>query len=148
MSTLLRSTVWHAFLELLARNPVYQWGGRRDDGVDCSGFVELAVYKASEGKIDLRGKNSDGLWNELAPVSVAQLLPGDLVFYWGPTSKDEHDVSHVMVYAGAGMCFGMAWGGPADVDAVVSRAQGHTVKVMKLNYRDDLAGFRRLPLAD
>lgn len=149
MSAVLRSTFLRICLEQLARNPVYQWGGRRDDGMDCSGFVDVAMFKASEGLTDYRATyNTDKLWNELAPVTVAELLPGDLVFYWGPAPKDEHDVSHVMVYAGAGICFGMAYGGPADVDPVVSRAKGHTVKVLPVKYRSDLAGFRRLPLAD
>lgn len=144
--TALRTTFWQHCLEQLSHCPPYVWGGKRDDGLDCSGFVTLALFKASEGSIDWRAShNTDLLW-ALPRIAVADLLPGDLCLYWGSAPKDENDVSHVMVYAGAGRCFGMAWGGPSDVDAAHSRALGHVCKVMPVNYRADLAGFTRLPL--
>lgn len=144
--TALRTVFYRHCLDQLAHCPAYVWNGKRDDGLDCSGFVTLALYKASEGTLDWRAThNTDALW-ALPRVDVKDLLPGDLCLYWGPTPKDEHDVSHVMVYAGAGVCFGMAWGGPSDTDAAKSRAQGHVAKVMPVHYRADLAGFTRLPL--
>lgn len=146
MTTALRSRFWLRALEQAVRAMPYVWGGRRDDGCDCSGFVTLALYKASEGLIDWRAThNTDALW-ALPRIKAAELLPGDLVLYWGPTPKDEHDVSHVMVYAGAGVVVGQAWGGPSDTDPARSRALGHVTKALPLHYRSDLAGFTRLPL--
>ncbi len=142
----LRQTFYRACLEQLARNPAYLWGGREADAMDCGGFVERAVLTASAGRIDIRGKNTDGLWNMSRPVAPGDEQPGDLAFYSDhpPTAADP--VSHVMVVAGLGQCFGMAWGGSADVDPQVSRALGHVVKVLPVHYRSDFVGFRRLPL--
>lgn len=142
----LRTTFWRICLEQAVRSIPYVWGGRRDDGMDCSGFVTTALFKASEGRIDWRAThNTDALW-ALPRVKAADLIPGDLVLYWGPKPKDLSDVSHVMVYAGVGQCIGQAWGGPTDVDPVRSRALGHVTKAFSIHYRDDLAGFTRLPL--
>ncbi|MFZ5440446.1 MAG: NlpC/P60 family protein [Myxococcota bacterium] len=142
-----RSAYYRHCLEQLARAVPYVWGGRRDDGLDCSGFVVLALFKASEGRIDWRKThNTDTLWTTLPRISEGEVLPGDLALYWGPAPKDANDVSHVMVCAGAGMCFGQAWGGPADTDAKRSRELGHVTKVMPVHYRADLAGFVRPPV--
>lgn len=146
MITALRTTFWGHCLDQYAAHMAYVWGGRRDDGADCSGFVTLALFKASAGAIDWRKDiNTDGLW-ALPKVTVAELQVGDLCLYWGPHPKDEHDVSHVMVYGGAGQCIGQAWGGPGDTDAARSRILGHVTKRFPVNYRADLAGFTRLPL--
>ena len=80
----------------------------------------------------------------LAPRDDAEV--GDLVLYWGEHSTGPEDVSHVMVYAGAGQCVGQGWGGPSDVDPAASRAAGKVSQVRAVHYRPDLAGFRRLPL--
>lgn len=146
MSTALRSRFWRHCLEQAVRSMPYVWGGRRDDGCDCSGFVTLALYKASEGLLDWRAThNTDTLWQG-PRVKVAELLVGDLALYWGPAPKDENDVSHVMVYAGNGVVIGQAYGGPSDTDAKRSRELGHVTQALPMHYRTDLAGFVRLPL--
>lgn len=144
--TALRTVFWgHCLDQAMAKIP-YVWGGKRDDGADCSGFVTLALFKASAGTIDWRAThNTDLLW-ALPRISVAELQVGDLCLYWGPAPTSDADVSHVMAYAGAGQCIGQAWGGPGDTDPARSRQLGHVTKRLPVNYRSDLAGFTRLPL--
>ena len=128
----------------LAPTP-YVWGGKAPGGLDCSGLVTLALHEA--GGPDLRQTaNTDVLWNTLPPVEEEQLEVGDLALYWGEHSKGPEDVSHVMLWAGAGIVLGQHWGGPGDVDPVVSRLAGKVTGARPLLYRTDFAGFRRLPL--
>lgn len=141
-----RSAYYGHCLEQFGRRPGYVWGGKRDDGMDCSGFVALALFKASGGEIDHRAThNTDRMWAEYEVVLEADLLPGDLCFYWGE-SQGPLDVSHVMVYVGAGRCIGMYWGGRGDTDASSSRAAGKVAGQKPVRYRADLAGFRRPPV--
>lgn len=145
-TTALRSRFWLKCLEQYAAQVPYVWGGRHEGGMDCSGFVTMALFKASEGRIDWKAThNTDALW-QLPKVETENLIVGDLVLYWGPTPRDALDVSHVMVYAGAGLCMGQAYGGPQSINPAQSRSLGHVTKVLPLHYRHDLAGFVRLPL--
>lgn len=143
----------------------YRWGGRDPlTGLDCSGFVISALREVSDGRINLNDYWTDRLWAEVPRLQNWEeqpLRPGDLVFYWGATSKGPDDVSHVMVllcetklelvYAGlppvrSGLLMGMPYGGSADVDAVASKARSRTAKVMRWGYRTtDIAGVCRLP---
>ena len=141
-----RATFWRRVLAHALEPTPYVWGGKRPGALDCSGLVTLSLWEASDGRIDWRDTiNTDGLW-KLPPVDVADLLPGDLVLYWGEHSTGPEDVSHVMVWAGAGVVVGQAWGGPLDLDANQSRLKGKVSQVKPVHYRGDLAGFRRLPL--
>lgn len=144
--TATRGTFYRRCLELLASRIGYVWGGKTVKGLDCSGFVTLALQQA--GGDDLRAThNTDRLWVEFPRVaSAAEVLPGDLVLYSGAFSKGPDDVEHVMVCAGFGLCFGMGWGGSKDVDPAASIAAGKVGLVRTLDYRPDLAGFVRLPL--
>lgn len=138
-----RSVFFRRALELLASRPGYVWGGKQPGALDCSGFVTLALHLA--GGPDLRAThNTDRLWTEFPRVELADVLPGDLALYQGAFSKGPEDVEHVMVYAGLGLCFGMAWGGSHDTDAEVSRLAGKVAMVRELHYRPDFAGFVRL----
>lgn len=142
----LRTAFWRRVLTHVLEPTPYVWGGKRPGALDCSGLVTLSLWEASDGRIDWRQThNTDALW-KLEPVDVVQLEPGDLVLYWGEHSRGPEDVSHVAVYAGAGVVVGQNWGGPGDVDPAVSRAQGKVSSVKPIHYRTDLAGFRRLPL--
>lgn len=132
-------------LELLASRPGYVWGGRTQQGLDCSGFVTVALQLA--GGPDLRAShNTDKLWTGFPRIELADVKPGDLALYFGAFSKGPDDVEHLMVCDGAGNCFGMASGGSKDVDAEASRQAGKVAAVRSLDYRPDLAGFVRLPL--
>lgn len=141
-----RAAFWRRVLVHAMAPTPYVWGGKVPGALDCSGLVTLSLWEASEGRIDWRQThNTDALWR-LPPVDVAQLEPGDLVLYWGEHSTGPEDVSHVMVYAGAGVCVGQAWGGPGDINSRQSMLAGKVSQVKPVRYRSDLAGFRRLPL--
>lgn len=134
-------------LAQLALRPPYVWGGKSDAGLDCSGFVTLALHRASKGALDWRQThNTDALWKLPRIALEKDVLHGDLALYWGAHSTGPMDVSHVMVCAGAGIVYGQAYGGPGDTDPVASRAAGKVTQVLPLRYRPDLAGFVRLPL--
>jgi cell wall-associated NlpC family hydrolase len=88
----------------------YQWGGTGPGGYDCSGLV-WSAYKAAG--VDLprtsRAQSTVG-----APVSKANLKPGDLVFFYSP-------VGHVGMYVGNGlMVHSSTYGQPVSVVPVDS----------------------------
>jgi prophage tail gpP-like protein/cell wall-associated NlpC family hydrolase len=95
---------------------------------DCSGFATWC-YK-SAGAPDPNGNGYDGsgytgtLWNNGRSVTLAQISPGDLVFYSDPSSVH----SHVAVYAGFGK--------------VVSFGSEQGPFILPVKYRSDLFGFR------
>lgn len=141
-----RSLYYSACLSLLKAATPYVWGGRTRLGLDCSGFPGLALYEASKGAQDLRGYNTDLFWTKLPRIEFDKMRVGDLILYWGPAPKDESDVSHAMVYAGEGVCFGQAYGGPKDVDPIASRKVGRVTQILPVTYRPDLAGFVQMPV--
>ncbi|KAG0091417.1 hypothetical protein BGZ93_003273 [Podila epicladia] len=83
----------------------YVWGGghgrqpgRTNGGYDCSGLVRFAVWKGSDGTIDLgHGGNTDSQYRDghSRKIGASERQPGDLVFY-GTRS----DVHHVALYIG------------------------------------------------
>ncbi len=87
----------------------YRWGGDGSEGgFDCSGLVAY-VFKEVAG-VELP-HHAASQRNEGRPISVAQLQPGDLVFFGGTTvtrkgkGKKAHKVvstrtSHVGIYIG------------------------------------------------
>ena len=70
----------------------YVWGGTTTRGFDCSGLVLWSFKKAG---ISLP-RTSSAQSNVGQPVSLANLQPGDLVFFYS-------QVSHVGIYVGNGM---------------------------------------------
>jgi peptidoglycan DL-endopeptidase CwlO len=72
----------------------YVWGGESPGvGFDCSGLVQWAWRQAG---VDLP-RTSGEQFDATTPVSIADLEPGDLLFY-GPDGSD-----HVAMYVGGGM---------------------------------------------
>jgi peptidoglycan DL-endopeptidase CwlO len=68
----------------------YVWGGAAPGGFDCSGLVVFAY-----GQLGISLPHYTGaLWNVGTPVSIDQLEPGDLVFFYG--------LGHVGIYIGGG----------------------------------------------
>ena len=69
----------------------YAWGGNGPSAYDCSGLTTAAYKQAG---ITLP-RTSYSQWTVGTPVSLAELQPGDLVFYYS-------DISHVGIYIGDG----------------------------------------------
>src|SRR4051812_31712346 len=69
----------------------YVWGGAGPSSYDCSGLVQYA-YRAAGISLPHSSRMQSTLGT---PVSVANLRPGDLVFFYSP-------VSHVAMYIGNG----------------------------------------------
>jgi cell wall-associated NlpC family hydrolase len=70
----------------------YLWGGLSRWGYDCSGLT-WAAYRAHGITIP---RDADAQFAAGRPVTLAQLLPGDLLFYEHPI------VGHVAMYVGGG----------------------------------------------
>ena len=76
----------------------YVWGAEGPDSYDCSGLTQRSYAEAGVGlPRTSREQARVGL-----PVRVADLLPGDLVF-WAYDPADLGTVHHVAMYAGNGM---------------------------------------------
>ncbi|MGJ6981009.1 NlpC/P60 family protein [Aestuariimicrobium soli] len=69
----------------------YVYGGTGPTGFDCSGLTG-AAWRAAGVSLP---RTSQGQWGVGVPVSVSQLQPGDLVFYYS-------GISHVGIYVGNG----------------------------------------------
>lgn len=71
----------------------YRYGGRSPQGIDCSGLVHYSFARAgirglprSAGEIELAA----------APVDLAKIRPGDLLFF----RLERRRTSHVAIYVG------------------------------------------------
>jgi peptidoglycan DL-endopeptidase CwlO len=72
----------------------YHFGGADEAGFDCSGLA-LYVYERVGLSIP---RTAAAQQHAALPVPLAQLAPGDLVFF----SSDGQSVDHVGIYAGLG----------------------------------------------
>jgi cell wall-associated NlpC family hydrolase len=81
-----------AFAESQIGKP-YQWGGAGPGSYDCSGLVMVAWEHAGVSF----PHSAQDQYDLTSRVSIADLRPGDLVFYGTPT-----DVYHVGIYVGNG----------------------------------------------
>ena len=69
----------------------YSWGAAGPNAFDCSG---LTMYSWASAGVSLP-HSSSAQYSAVQHVSVADLQPGDLVFYYSP-------ISHVAIYIGGG----------------------------------------------
>lgn len=76
----------------------YVWGATGPETFDCSGLTGWA-YR--QGGLNLP-RTSRQQWFAGSHPSVADLLPGDLLF-WGPDRSNPQSIHHVAMYVGAGM---------------------------------------------
>ena len=76
----------------------YVWGGSSPStSFDCSGYISWVLNHSGW---NVGRQNAQGLYNLCAPVSAAQVKPGDLVFFKG--IYDTPGVSHCGIYVGNG----------------------------------------------
>lgn len=75
----------------------YVWGGETPGhGFDCSGLVQWAWAQAG---IQIP-RTTESQWPDLVHVSLQDLQPGDLLFYYN--LDGDHTVDHVVMYVGSG----------------------------------------------
>lgn len=72
----------------------YLWGGEGPDAWDCSGLTMMAWAAAGERLTHYTGSQ----WKETSRVAIADLAPGDLVFF----GKSADSIHHVGLYVGDG----------------------------------------------
>ena len=98
----------------------YAWGGAGPSSFDCSGLAQYAYAAAG-----IALAHSSSMQSTLGtPVSVADLQPGDLVFFYSP-------VSHVAMYIGNGQI-------------VQASTYGQPVAVTELAYMPAPTAARRI----
>jgi cell wall-associated NlpC family hydrolase len=98
----------------------YVWAGAGPNTFDCSGLTQYAY-----GAAGVSLPHSSRMQSQMGvPVSVANLQPGDLVFFYSP-------VGHVGMYIGNGQM-------------VHSPTRGDVVKVTNLAHMPGLSAARRL----
>jgi cell wall-associated NlpC family hydrolase len=76
----------------------YRWGAVGPDAFDCSGLTSSA-YRAAGTAIPRVSRDQ---WNAGPHVDVANLLPGDLVFF-ADNTRDPSTIHHVGMYVGNGL---------------------------------------------
>lgn len=105
----------------------YRYGGTTKKGLDCSGLVNRVWEDLKMNKIP---RASSALFNTGKPIRLAELRPGDLVFF---KNTYKRGISHVGVYAGN--------------NKFVHASYKHGVTTAKLSdpyYQLHYAGARRL----
>ena len=106
----------------------YRYGGTSKRGMDCSGLVQRVWADLKMKKLP---RASAALYNSGKPVHLADLRPGDLVFF---KNTYKQGISHVGVYAG-------------NNKFVHAQGHRHGVTITKLSdpyYQLHYAGARRL----
>jgi len=106
----------------------YKFGGTSKRGMDCSGLVSRVWSDLKMKKVP---RASAALYNSGKPVRMAELRPGDLVFF---KNTYKRGISHVGVYAGKNKFVHAA-----------NRRQGVTItRLSDPYYQLHYAGARRL----
>lgn len=118
------------------------WAHKGPGVFDCSGLVTHCLREC--GGPDWRGThNSQRLFDELQAPDVP--MPGDLVF-WRPRGKFAGRVEHVAILLPGGAVLTADGATPRITTLEAARAAGARVCVRSsTQYRQQLAGFRRLP---
>ena len=70
----------------------YVWGGYDPSGFDCSGFVSWCLVHS--GARNTGRLTAQELYDICTPISEAEAMPGDLIFFTG-TYDSDGPVSHI-----------------------------------------------------
>jgi len=107
----------------------YVWGGETPGhGFDCSGLVQWAWAQAG---IQIP-RTTESQWPDLVHVSLQDLQPGDLLFYYN--LDGDHTVDHVVMYVGSG---------PYGVDTVIAAPYTGTDVQLEPAFTNGLEGAAR-----
>src|ERR1039458_4681178 len=111
------------------RGVPYVWGGESAGvGFDCSGLVQWAWAKAG---ITIP-RTTESQYPDMIHVTLTQLQPGDLLFYYN--LDGDHVVDHVVMYVGSG-----PWG----VDTTIAAAHSGTTVALAPLFTSGLIGAAR-----
>jgi len=107
----------------------YVWGGETPGvGFDCSGLVQWAWSNAG---ISIP-RTTETQWPDMLHVTLTDLQPGDLLFYYN--LDGDHEVDHVVMYVGSG-----PWG----VDTTIAAAHTGTDVALAPLFTAGLIGAAR-----
>jgi cell wall-associated NlpC family hydrolase len=107
----------------------YVWGGETPGvGFDCSGLVQWAWSKAGI----TFPRTTETQWPDMLHVTLTDLQPGDLLFYYN--LDGDHEVDHVVMYVGSG-----PWG----VDTTIAAAHTGTDVALAPLFTAGLIGAAR-----
>lgn len=107
----------------------YVWGGETPGvGFDCSGLVQWAWARAG---ITIP-RTTQAQWPAMLHVTLTQLQPGDLLFYFN--LDGDHQIDHVVMYVGSG-----PWG----VDTIIAAAHTGTTVALAPLFTAGLIGAAR-----
>jgi murein DD-endopeptidase / murein LD-carboxypeptidase len=83
--------MYDAIITMMGTN--YKYGGKSENGIDCSGFVNFVFKEAGWQCV---GNCSADMYNNIRHISKNKLREGDLVFF----KTRKRNVSHVGLYLG------------------------------------------------
>jgi cell wall-associated NlpC family hydrolase len=107
----------------------YVWGGETPRvGFDCSGLVQWAWTQAGIAI----PRTTESQWPDMLHVTLTDLQPGDLLFYFN--LDGDHEVDHVVMYVGSG-----PWG----VDTTIAAAHTGTDVALAPLFTAGLIGAAR-----
>lgn len=86
--------------QVLAKKP-YVWGSEGPNSFDCSGLVYAAYKYAGLGWPNWDRLNSGLYYTYTKQVPIADMQPGDLIFY--SYKGTQNTIHHMSIYAGGGM---------------------------------------------
>ena len=86
--------------QVLAKKP-YVWGSEGPNSFDCSGLVYAAYKYAGIGWPNWDRLNSGLYYTYTKQVPIAEMQPGDLIFY--SYKGTQSTIHHMSIYAGNGM---------------------------------------------